>query len=211
MRIGKILEDLDALAGNIAFYHVRSDDNAAQHPLIVTASVDRIRLRKPSPSMSCDQALSGRVTYVGTSSMEIRMHCTSAGDTEPWLEAFTTFVTLDPNTKKPIHITPLLPQSPQEQADFDAGAQRALLKRQRRKAQQQQTGGGGAHHHHHQIPPLAKTLMNQALPHLLKMPSLAAGDNSIQMSATAMQNDRTTTSPQFTQSYLWWFLDATGL
>jgi acyl-coenzyme A thioesterase 9 len=177
MRIGKLLEDLDALAGNIAFYHVLNEDNAAAHPLIVTASVDRIRLKKTSPTMSSDQVLSGRVTFVGTSSMEIRMHCTTAGESDPWLEAFTTFVTLDPNTKKPIHITPLLPQTPLEQADFDAGAQRAEAKRQRRKALK------GAH----QIPPLATSLMSQALPVLLKMPSLAARD-CIQMSATAMQN-----------------------
>jgi acyl-coenzyme A thioesterase 9 len=177
MRIGKLLEDLDALAGNIAFYHVRNEDNAAALPLIVTASVDRIRLKKTSPTMSSDQVLSGRVTYVGTSSMEIRMHCTTAGESDPWLEAFTTFVTLDPTNTKPIQITPLLPQTPQEQADYDAGAQRAAAKRQRRKAQK------GAH----PIPPLATALMSQALPILLKMPSLAAGD-SIQMSATAMQN-----------------------
>ncbi|CAB9512878.1 Acyl-CoA thioesterase [Seminavis robusta] len=179
MRIGKILEDLDALAGNIAFYHVRNEDNAVEHPLIVTASVDRIRLRKESPTMPCDQVLSGRVTYVGTSSMEIRMHCTSAEDTDPWLEAFFTFVTLDPTTKKPMLITPLKPQSPQEQADFDAGAQRAALKKQRRKQEKE-----GAH----QIPPHAEALLRQARPVLLNMPSLASGGADITMAATSMQN-----------------------
>ena len=39
MRFGKVLEDLDALAGNIAFNHV------VGNPLIVTAGVDRIRIR----------------------------------------------------------------------------------------------------------------------------------------------------------------------
>jgi hypothetical protein len=42
MRFGRILEDLDALAGNIAYGHVQDP-----HLSIVTASVDRIRLRAP--------------------------------------------------------------------------------------------------------------------------------------------------------------------
>jgi acyl-coenzyme A thioesterase 9 len=81
MRFGKVLEDLDALAGNIAFAHVQ--DPALN---IVTASVDRIRLSAP-PNLESDQHLSGKVTYVGTSSMEIRMQCKDDkhGD-DPWME-----------------------------------------------------------------------------------------------------------------------------
>lgn len=37
-QIGRILEDLDALAGNIAFKHCSEDPS---FPLLVTASVDR--------------------------------------------------------------------------------------------------------------------------------------------------------------------------
>jgi hypothetical protein len=54
---GKILEDLDALAGNIAFNHVQGN------AMIVTAGVDRIRVRE-RPEISADQFLSGKVTWV---------------------------------------------------------------------------------------------------------------------------------------------------
>ena len=40
LRTGRIIEDLDALAGNVAFRHCRVPGNAA--PNLVTASVDRI-------------------------------------------------------------------------------------------------------------------------------------------------------------------------
>ena len=108
IRLGKVLEDLDALAGNIAFFHVvhnnnnnnmeknksnnnnnnssnntkesattttntkpkkgnkeerKSDQEEIVFPVIVTASVDRIRLRR-RPLVGCDQLLSGQVTYV---------------------------------------------------------------------------------------------------------------------------------------------------
>ena len=182
MRIGKILEDLDALAGNIAFYHVRQESQKegveVVHPLIVTASVDRIKLKKESPTMPQDQVLSGRVTFVGTSSMEIRMHCTAAGEDEPWLESFVTFVTLDPETKKPMHITPLLPQNAQEQADFDLGAKKAAQKKERRK-QQKLTATN--------VQQQAEALLKEARPVLLHMPSQAA-QNSLLMNSTKMQN-----------------------
>lgn len=44
IRIGKVLEDLDAFAGNIALEHCRAADGALPPPYvaIVTASVDRI-------------------------------------------------------------------------------------------------------------------------------------------------------------------------
>ena len=66
MRFGKILEDLDALAGNIAFHHV------VGNPMLVTAAVDRIALQE-IPRLEKNQRLSGQVTWVGNSSMENRM------------------------------------------------------------------------------------------------------------------------------------------
>ena len=128
--------------------------------------------------MPQDQVLSGRVTFVGTSSMEIRMHCTAAGEKGPWLEAFFTFVTLDPETKKPMHITPLLPQNAEEQADFDLGAKKAALKKERRKQQKAMAADVQQH---------AEALLKEAQPVLLNMPSVAA-QNSLLMSSTKMQN-----------------------
>ena len=71
IRIGKVFEDLDALAGSIAYSHC--DDLVHDTPplIIVTASVDRIDLLTPSFPSTQDIKLSGHVSYVGKSSMEI--------------------------------------------------------------------------------------------------------------------------------------------
>ena len=47
VRMGRILEDLDSLAGNIAFFHADDDDDTTKTPQLVTASVDRVRLNRP--------------------------------------------------------------------------------------------------------------------------------------------------------------------
>ena len=188
MRFGKILEDLDALAGNVAFFHVDDSDSVdmADHPIIVTASVDRIRLRQ-RPLVESDQTLSGQVTWTGRSSMEIRMQChgsatsatgnSSTSRDDEWLEAFVTFVTLDPVTKKPTAIPPLIPQTAEEKAHSDAGAARAALRKKRRQQQNSYSP---------ELDRFAQSLVDEAGP-LIKMPSLA-DPNSILMSQTAMQN-----------------------
>lgn len=67
VRIGKILEDLDALAGAISYKH--TDTFVASPPLtVVTASVDRMELLMPNTVE--DFKLSGHVAHVGKSSME---------------------------------------------------------------------------------------------------------------------------------------------
>ena len=71
------------MAGNVAFNHVGG------LALIVTAGVDRIRIRE-KPAIEVDQQLSGKVTWVGNSSMEIRMQIKSIGSEEEWLEAYFT-------------------------------------------------------------------------------------------------------------------------
>ena len=45
-RFGLLLEDLDALAGNVAFAHCDDGDPDTPPPLLVTASVDRLVLRQ---------------------------------------------------------------------------------------------------------------------------------------------------------------------
>lgn len=47
LRIGRVLEDLDSLAGNIAFAHSDDGDAATTPPALVTAAVERIEMRAP--------------------------------------------------------------------------------------------------------------------------------------------------------------------
>jgi acyl-coenzyme A thioesterase 9 len=209
MRLGRLFEDLDALAGNIAFFHVHNNSNSTSHqatvktserdyPIIVTASVDRIRLRH-RPQAGSDQKLSGQVTWTGTSSMEIRMQCSTcnaASDSggspqqqQEWLEAYVTFVTLDPHTKKPMRIPTVVPESNEEKASFAAGEARAAARKLRRKVPAMASHlstpstsmNGGA-----VIDTIAKQLMIEAGP-LLTMPSLA-DPHVILLKNTVMQN-----------------------
>lgn len=69
---GKLFEDLDALAGNVAFSHC-DDNNPLIRPLsLVTARVDRIRQSKKI-SASDDLILTGQVVWVGSSSLDVLM------------------------------------------------------------------------------------------------------------------------------------------
>jgi acyl-coenzyme A thioesterase 9 len=70
LRIGKLLEDVDSFAGQVAYIHC-DDPNPAAPPLtIVTASLDRFDLLAPIP-VDADLQLRGCVGYVGSSSMSI--------------------------------------------------------------------------------------------------------------------------------------------
>ena len=178
MRFGKILEDLDALAGNIAFNHVEGN------PLIVTAGVDRIRLRR-RPDINENQYLSGKVTWVGSSSMEIRMKISANEDgSNEWAEAYFTFVTLHPTTKKAIKISPLIPETDEERVNFELGAVKAQAKRAARKNKIEI--GRPLSNESLKIDARAAQLLEQAGP-LLKMPSLA-DPNTILMDETAQGN-----------------------
>ena len=57
MRIGRALEDLDSMAGNLALAHTDDGDPATVPPLLVTAAVERIELRRPL-ELSTDVTLS---------------------------------------------------------------------------------------------------------------------------------------------------------
>ena len=75
--VGKLLEDLDALAGSIAFSHCGHPESAAASRLsLVTASVDKI-IQSKSISVDRDIMVVGQVAYVGKSSMDIviEIHC----------------------------------------------------------------------------------------------------------------------------------------
>eukprot|EP00842_Homolaphlyctis_polyrhiza_P001636 jgi/Hompol1/2473/HPOL_000092-RA len=85
VRVGKVLEDLDALAAAIAFLHVgitKRSDAIDAGVTVVTASVDRIDMLRSIPS-DRDVKLSGFVTYVGASSLEISLSMETCPDNAP--------------------------------------------------------------------------------------------------------------------------------
>ncbi|KAJ2524201.1 hypothetical protein GGI11_000983 [Coemansia sp. RSA 2049] len=113
IRLGKILEDLDRLAGAVAYKHA-SDANGDLAPTIfVTAAVDRIDL-KATVSPNRNYRLTGTVTYVGFSSMEIYIQMQAVPepgesfDPDPNLAARFTMVGRDKYTGKSSQVNPLL-------------------------------------------------------------------------------------------------------
>lgn len=108
IRVGKILEDLDALAGNIALQHCSADGKVDTSDLmLVTASIDRVTV-KHHPNLKDDITLSGKVIFVGSSSLQISMKAVSSWTDEPWLNAKFTFVGRNRATNKSFKVNPLL-------------------------------------------------------------------------------------------------------
>ncbi|QRV94330.1 thioesterase superfamily protein [Ceratobasidium sp. AG-Ba] len=135
LRTGMIMEQLDALAGSIAYKHVLGPsvpDLGSVGPTgrgfyLVTASVDRLdMLRSFSLSKEpSDIRLSGQVLYVGRSSIEcgVRMEALSDhGRTEQtvMLGRFS-MVARDAVTHKARPVNPLVLSTPEEQTLFKIG------------------------------------------------------------------------------------------
>ena len=141
VRMGRILEDLDSLAGNIAYFHADDDDDTTKTPQLVTASVDRVRLNRPL-SLEQDVVLRGEVAFVGTSSMVIRMEADEDGDdevtvdaddSEPALTADFTFVARDPDTNGAWPVNPLVCETKQQRERFQEIQSSIVRKRLRLK------------------------------------------------------------------------------
>lgn len=128
LRIGQIFQDLDALAGVIAYRHC-----SPAEPVIVTASVDRIYMLKRLDNIAdYNVTLSGNVSWTGRSSMEITIRAArhkndlnveqikpeDIEDKDVFLTANFTFVARDPETKRAFAINRLVPQTSQEQEMF---------------------------------------------------------------------------------------------
>jgi len=178
VRFGSILEDLDACAGNIAFRHCVCE-GSWEEPLIVTAGVDRI-LCRDRPTIEHDMVLSGKISWVGASAMEIVMNVTSQD--KSWLEARFTFVSRSSQTNKATNIVPLLvSDSVEERSAFEKGRAAAQRKKELRSAL-----ACNSHSYTLDVDKLAKELLAQATP-LLTLPTLAPPE-LILLNQTELQN-----------------------
>ncbi|KAL0479650.1 acyl-coenzyme A thioesterase 9, mitochondrial [Acrasis kona] len=116
VRIGRILEDFDWFAALIAYKHA---DGFSQHrPVyIVTACVDRIDLKHP-PTIEDDLFFEGWVTWVGNSSMEVRIEA-KAKDIQV-MEAYFVMVARTKDHKSaPVH--QLLINNTEDEIHYQAG------------------------------------------------------------------------------------------
>ncbi|KAI9354946.1 acyl-CoA thioester hydrolase [Pilaira anomala] len=151
IRTGKLLEDLDALAGAISYKYIENGDPDEAPVTIVTASVDRLDLFLPEAGIE-NYKLSGHVSYVGNSSMEIFIKAeTVPGDLKDHkggmdipenigiltkntvLATRFTMVALDSATHTPVKVNPLKLSSPAEERLFEMAE--ANKKRKKRAAE----------------------------------------------------------------------------
>ncbi|OVA11049.1 hypothetical protein BVC80_1741g23 [Macleaya cordata] len=137
VRIGKLLEDLDALAGTISVKHCSDDASMTRPLLLVTASVDKMVLRRPL-RVDTDLKIAGAVTWVGRSSIEIQLEVTqppqdgSHASDAIALTANFTFVARDSKTGKSAPVNRLLPESEQEKILWEEAEARDKLRKRKR-------------------------------------------------------------------------------
>lgn len=116
---GRVMHWIDICAAVAAGRHARTP--------VVTASVDRIDFHNPVPVGSVVVLLAS-VNFAGRTSMEVGVKVFQedrvTGDRRHVVSAYLTFVSLDPATRTPRAIPPVLPQTPDEQRRLAAAQER---------------------------------------------------------------------------------------
>ncbi|KAI3526425.1 hypothetical protein L1887_05678 [Cichorium endivia] len=134
VRIGKLLEDLDALAGTISVKHCSDEDSMTRPLLLVTASVDKMVLKK-TISVDGDLKMAGSVIWVGRSSIEVQLEVTQLSTdstviTETVaLTANFIFVARDSKTGKAAPVNRLEPQTETEKVLYKDADERNVLRK----------------------------------------------------------------------------------
>ncbi|NXG46315.1 ACOT9 thioesterase, partial [Psilopogon haemacephalus] len=123
VRFGRILEDLDSLGVLICYTHTKQEMQPRSPLSIVTALVDKINLCKKIIHPDRDIKFTGNVSWVGKTSMEVKMHMLQLldGDYSPVLDATFVMVARDPENKRPAFVNPLVPEGPEEEEIFKQG------------------------------------------------------------------------------------------
>uniref|UniRef100_A0A8C6RM58 HotDog ACOT-type domain-containing protein n=1 Tax=Nannospalax galili TaxID=1026970 RepID=A0A8C6RM58_NANGA len=118
VRFGRILEDLDSLGVLVCYMHTRNPSVKMSPLSIVTALVDKIDMCKRSLSPEQDIKLTGHVSWVGMTSMEVKMKMYQLHGDEfcPVLDATFVMVARDSENKGPAFVNPLIPENPEEEA-----------------------------------------------------------------------------------------------
>lgn len=130
LRVGKLLEEIDAAAAIAAYRHCDDGRADTEAPTLVTASMDRVDLLTYPLTADHDLQLRAAVTYAGATSVNIEMDVVALprpGDppgtpaATPIMQASTTFVARNAHTGKGLPVPRLSPSTPAEAALFEAG------------------------------------------------------------------------------------------
>lgn len=112
--IGKIFEDMDSLAGTVAFVHCQDDDPHTLPPQLVTASCEAITLERAIAVK--DIVMVGQVCWVGRSSLDVvvEIHEAAAAPVlvaptpSRLLSSIFTYVSRSRSTGRSVAVNPLL-------------------------------------------------------------------------------------------------------
>ena len=123
---GQLLKWIDELAGIVAIRHCGTT--------VTTAAIDNLQFQ--APAYTGDMiVLEGRVTYVGQSSMEVRVDTFREaldGSREMINRAYMDMVAIDCRGKG-VEVPDLLPETEEEKAEYEAAKKRKQLRKQRRQ------------------------------------------------------------------------------
>ncbi|MFT3950431.1 MAG: acyl-CoA thioesterase [Oscillospiraceae bacterium] len=122
---GKLVEWIDVVAAVVARRH--SNRN------VTTVTIDNLQFKEPA-RVNSTLVLSGRMTYVGKTSMEVRVDTyieTLSGYKKLINTAYLVLVALDED-ENPTPVPALITQTEEEAAEFEAGKRRRDLRAQRR-------------------------------------------------------------------------------
>lgn len=122
---GKLMEWVDVVAAVVARRHSNCN--------VTTASIDNLQFQAAA-YINNTILIRGRITYVGNSSMEIRVDTfveELSGELKRINRAYLVLVALDEN-EIPARVPPLLVETDEERAEWEAGIKRHNLRKQRR-------------------------------------------------------------------------------
>jgi len=128
---GTVMHWIDLAAAIVANRHCRRP--------VVTAAFDEMSFLAPI-NVGQLALIHARLTLVDKSSMEIRVDVESedalSGERRRTATAFVTFVALDPVTRRPTPVPPLILETDRERAEHDRAQERRRLRLERRRAHQ---------------------------------------------------------------------------
>lgn len=123
---GRLLEWIDEIAGIVAIRHANA--------IVTTAAIDNLQFK--APAFEGDMVvLKGCVTYVGRSSMEIRVDTyieTLEGDLNRINRAYIDMVAID-NQGNPIEVPDLILETQEQKLEYEAAIRRKEIRKQRRQ------------------------------------------------------------------------------
>ncbi|MBR5559564.1 MAG: acyl-CoA thioesterase [Oscillospiraceae bacterium] len=123
---GRLMEWIDIVAGVVARRHSGCN--------VTTAAIDNLQF-EGAAHVNNTIVLQGRITYVGTTSMEVRVDTFVEhldGSRTQVNRAYLVMVALD-EQEKPTAVPSLVLETEEDKAEWEAGQRRNALRKQRRK------------------------------------------------------------------------------